>query len=525
MNMSDRQGHDASATSCGLADPDFQTTLQNLHHLAAVGCHVDGRIVFWNQGAERFFGYQADQALSASLQDLMRTAGQRVWARTILDPQAALPTHRAVLPGLGGASVPCLINASRVAGDQGARTTYVLITPLELPPAMATASSGAQRTPAPPCDEALGVLAGGIAHDFNNLLLGMMGNADLLLMELPADHPNRDLVEQITQAGLRAADLCRQLMAFSGSTTIHKEAVDINGLVRHLAPLAHMSLGAVPLSLDLAPDLPSVEGDATQLRQVCLNLLTNATEAIAGRPEGAVTIRTCLRPRDDTQTRGSDQFDGAFVLIEIQDNGSGMAQEQIERAFDPFYTTKFLGRGLGLAAAQGIARSHGGTIALCSSPDAGTRVTVTLPVGSSAPASGVATAAIERAALATGNGHRILVVDDEAHVRAVTSGMLRRAGNTVLLAEHGAEAVALLGDDPGAVDLVLLDMTMPGLGGSETLERIRELRPDLPVLLSSGYGPEQSAHLVNRDPRCAFLAKPYRREQLMIAISELMAAE
>jgi nitrogen-specific signal transduction histidine kinase/ActR/RegA family two-component response regulator len=520
MNSAGRPEHRPAAIACGLADPDLQTTLQDVHHLAAVGVRDDGRIVYWNRGAERFFGHAADQALAANLQDLMRTDGQRVWARSILNPSSPLPTHRTTLPGIGGASTACLVSASRVA-DCGSEAIYLLITPLELPAAMAAASP---QPPAPPCDEALGVLAGGIAHDFNNLLLGMMGNADLLLMELPVDHAAREHVDQITQAGLRAADLCRQLMAFSGSTMILKESVDINDLIRHLVPLARMSLGAVPLTLELAADLPPVDGDATQLRQICLNLLTNAAEAIAGRHDGTVEIRTRLRTHQDRPAAGTDQPGRGFLLIEVHDNGVGMIPEQVERAFDPFYTTKFLGRGLGLAAAQGIVRSHGGAIDLCSSSGAGTTVTVTLPASSHRPATAAASPMAPTAQI-PGSGHRILVVDDEAHVRAVTSGMLRRAGNTVTLAEHGGEALAILADDPSTFDLVLLDMTMPGLSGVDTLERIRELRPDLPVLLSSGYGPEQSAHLVSQDSRCSFLAKPYRRQQLLSAIGALLTGE
>ncbi|MEZ4386576.1 MAG: ATP-binding protein [Candidatus Krumholzibacteriia bacterium] len=498
----------------GLNDPALRAALDGAVHLAAVACGADGCIRSWNLGAEHLLGHRAETMIGAHLGDLMRTDGQRVWARRVLDPRQPLLAHRAILSRRDGSPISCLVMGDRIAGADGLLQTSLLILPLQ-PPAAGAAERSAERLPGR--EDAVSVLAGGIAHDFNNLLLGIMGNADLLLMELPSDHASRDHIEQITQAGLRAADLCRQLMAFSGAAVTLKDDLDVNALIGNLLPLARMSLGPVPLSLHLSDPLPRIEGDAAQLRQVLINLVTNAAEAISERPDGRIEIRTSARA-------GALPGGGEAVVIEVVDNGVGMTPEQIDRAFDPFYTTKFLGRGLGLAAAQGIARAHLGGIHLCSSPGAGTTVTVALPCGRRSAEDGPTPTSTQPplATRSAGAPSRILVVDDEAHVRLVADGMLRQAHYEVVLAEHGGEALAILADDPGAIDLVVLDMTMPGLTGGEVLERIRELRADLPVLLSSGYGPELSAHLVADDPRCAFLPKPYRRQDLLAALDELL---
>ena len=421
----------------------------------------------------------------------------------------------------------------RAGGDLA---IYLLLVPVSRPAREAIDGAGDDREV---CEsgqslDSLSVLAGGIAHDFNNLLLGMVGHADLALMELPADHPVREHVDEIAQAGLRAADLCRQLMSFSGTGVLIKEEIDLSDLVRGLSPPMRMSLGRFTFEVDVADRLPTIAGDATQLRQVVMNLVTNAAEAVSDRDDGVVTVRT--RCQDTTASPLYDQFSttplppGEYVIVEVEDNGAGMTPDQVARAFEPFFTTKFTGRGLGLAAAHGIVRAHRGSILLCSSPHSGTTATVVLPAvprgAPPAPAPSIPdAAAASRTLTAPREAPRVLVVDDEAHVRTVAASILNRADYEVALADHGGAALDILAADAAAVDLVLLDLTMPGLDGLEVLARVRELRSDLPVVLTSGYGPEHTAHLVADDPSCCFLAKPYRRLALLETVETMLAGQ
>jgi len=499
----------------GLDDPKVRLEVKDLAHLAVIGVRHDGRITFWNRGAERLLGYSSTQVENVDFGDLLRTPGQRAWAATILDPDRPIPFHRASLSRRDGAPVACMAH-----GNRDSAGVHLFLSPCQ------PVSSGHEQPAAGEASgmDPLAVLAGGIAHDFNNLLLGMVGNADLALMELPGDSSVRDHVEQVAQAGLRAADLCRQLMAFSGNAITVKETLDLSDLISHATPLVQMSLGPVPLRLDLTAELPDIEGDTNQLRQVLMNLLTNAAEAIDGRANGRVAVRTRLHENSYGGPESRDLPPGRYAIIEVQDNGTGMDPDQVARAFEPFFTTKFMGRGLGLAAAQGIVRAHHGTISLCSSRDEGTTVTVALPVKGlrAAIPTPPSTQRIDLDEARPGGRRRVLVVDDEAHVRTVANGILRHAEYDVVLAEHGGAALAILAEDPAAVDLVLLDMTMPGLDGLEVLQRVRQVRRDLPVLLSSGYGPEKVSHVLDADPHCQFLAKPYRRQVLLDAVGGLL---
>jgi len=255
-----------------------------------------------------------------------------------------------------------------------------------------------------------------------------------------------------------------------------------------------------------------------------MNVMTNAVEAIKDQPGGEILLRTRIEDRGAQEGEGQE---GAYrsaqrVVVEVSDNGAGMTTDQVARAFEPFFTTKFMGRGLGLAAAQGIVRAHHGTISICSSPETGTSVTVSMPMAGQRGTTVSAVPAPAEPRLAAGEQRTILIVDDEAHVRAVASGILKRAGFAIELAEHGGAALSALSENPAAVDLILLDLTMPGLDGLEVLERVRQLRTGLPVLLSSGYGPEAIAHILDDDPHVRFLSKPYRRQALLDAVSELI---
>ena len=349
--------------------------------------------------------------------------------------------------------------------------------------------------------ESLGILAGGIAHDFNNLLVGILGNVGLAATEAPSSSPLRPFLDRIETAALRARDLTSQLLAYSGKGKFIVRPVDLSGLVRETVELLHHHLSTkAALDLRLADHLPLVYGDVTQLRQIVMNLLTNASEAV-GDAAGTITIATATvhadRPYLEAASLDDDLSEGLYVFLEVSDTGCGMDAEILQRIFDPFFTTKFSGRGLGLAAVLGIVRGHQGAIRVYSEPGRGTCVKVLLPVAEGAateappPQPAVAEPAAPEAAQ---TGGTVLVIDDEESVRQVARLALRKAGFEVLVASSGREGLERFQRDPGRIAAVLLDMTMPDLSGEEVFDQLRRVRPGVPVILSSGYNEQDAIH-------------------------------
>ena len=333
--------------------------------------------------------------------------------------------------------------------------------------------------------ESLGVLAGGIAHDFNNLLVAILGNAGLALLDLPEGSPARSSIIDVETASRRAGELARQMLAYSGRSRFRIEPVELSELVRELLTLLEVSIGKGVILVLHLPDEPIVvDADAAQLRQVVMNLVINAADAIQER-SGTVTIRVDRLLADEAYL--ADAYPGAglaagdYATLEIADTGMGMDQATQARIFDPFFTTKFTGRGLGLAAVLGIVRGHGGALRVYSELGHGSTFRVLLPLSASSP---VSSSDGDGAWRAEGN---VLVVDDDPMVRSVARRLLESFGLTVVVAAGGPEAVARVVADPDAVDAVLLDMTMPEMNGAEVFERLQDLRPDLPVVLMSGY--------------------------------------
>ena len=374
--------------------------------------------------------------------------------------------------------------------------------------------------------ESLGVLAGGIAHDFNNLLVAILGNAGLALMELPPESPARQTVLAIETAAQRAAELTRQMLAYSGKGKFVIEQLNLSRVVEEMAHLLEISVSKrAVLKYRFAPDLPAIEGDATQLRQIIMNLITNASDAIGDR-SGVISVSTGLIDADaaylKTAYMDDDLPEGQYVYLEVADTGIGMDAETAARIFDPFFTTKFTGRGLGLAAVLGIVRSHRGAIKLSTAPGRGTTFTILFPAAGApappdpAPAPETASAPLPRAV--------ILVVDDDETVRAVTRRMLELSGFTVLLAADGAEAVALYRERPG-IDLVLLDLTMPAMDGEETFRELRRLDPGVRVILTSGYSEQDAADRFAGTGLAGFIQKPYRPQDLIEKVRAALRAQ
>ncbi len=347
--------------------------------------------------------------------------------------------------------------------------------------------------------ETLGTLAAGVAHDFNNLLTSIMGNASLVLGDLNAVHPFYNRLQDVVRASQRAADLTRQLLAYSGKGRHFVQKAELSGLVHGMSGLIEAAVPKkIALERHLEPHLPTIEADVNQMQQIVMNLVNNAIEAI-GEESGRIVIST-----------GRDA-DGC-PYFEVADNGCGMDAETKARIFDPFYTTKFTGRGLGLAAVAGIVRGHKGAIQVTSAAGEGSAFRVTFP-SEEVPPKAVA-------APASPANVTVLVVDDEEMVRRVAQASLEIRGYRVLLAGNGLEGIRMAEKHP-EIGAVLLDLTMPVMNGEEAIDRIVAALPGVPVVVSSGYGQREAAARFNRKHVRGFLQKPYTSKQLGTAIASL----
>jgi PAS domain S-box-containing protein len=367
--------------------------------------------------------------------------------------------------------------------------------------------------------ESLGVLAGGIAHDFNNLLVAVLGHAGLALIDLPEGSAARADVEQIERAAKRAAELAGALLAYSGRGKFVIGRLDASELVRETARLLEVSTGSrAQIRYELANDLPPIEGDATQLRQVVMNLVINASDAIEGR-QGVIAITTAtveVGPDEAAELRAGDTFEpGRYVLIEVADTGAGMDEVTRARIFEPFFTTKFTGRGLGLAAVQGIVRGHRGAIGVRSEPGQGSRFRVFLPQAAS---EGGTPDRVPGPAAEQLGSETILVIDDDDTVRTATARMLQVKGFRTVVAADGPEGIETFREQMDTIDAVLVDLTMPRMSGLEVMRAIREIRADARIVLMSGYSEPAVGEARESDRPAGFIQKPFTPAHLSSAI-------
>jgi two-component system, cell cycle sensor histidine kinase and response regulator CckA len=368
--------------------------------------------------------------------------------------------------------------------------------------------------------EAIGRLAGGIAHDFNNLLTAINGYADFLALDLAEDDPRRADVQEIRNAGGRAASLTRQLLAFSRRQVLQPVVLDLNAVVVGLAPMLRRLIGEqIDFRAVRAPHLGHVQADPAQIEQVILNLALNARDAMPHG--GAMTISTANVELNAEDVRARPAVSpGSYVMLEVSDTGVGMDAETVARVFEPFFTTKELGEGtgLGLATVDGIVAQSGGHVVAQSEPGRGSVFRVYLPCVAAplGPRSDTAPGAAE------GGTETLLLVEDEAAVRLFAARILRSLGYSVLVAGNATEALAIASAAP-AIDLLVTDVMLPGLNGPALAARLRERRPNLPTLYVSGYAEEAIVHQGLLESGVAFLGKPFTNDALARAIRDALA--
>ncbi len=372
--------------------------------------------------------------------------------------------------------------------------------------------------------ESLGLLAGGIAHDFNNLLVGILGGASFAVDSLAEDHPLQPILEVIVTAAERAAHLTRQMLAYAGKGRFLIKSIDIGELVRSTYSLIKGSIPKhVQVTVDTGNEQPAIEADSSQMQQIVMNLILNAAEAIDDTQAGVVAVRTRAVELDmgaiaRAETISGSLTPGPYLVLEVQDNGSGMDHETQTKIFDPFFTTKFTGRGLGLSAVQGILRTHNGALELISRVGEGSTFRVFLPASGKAAIDDP----MPREPINRGAG-TVLVVDDEEIVRRTSTASLERAGFRVVQAESGERAIRTLMDrETPPIDLIVLDMSMPGINGKDTMERIRRLGIQVPVLICSGYSEAEVCREFAGLDVAGFIQKPFTARELTARVRSML---
>jgi len=376
--------------------------------------------------------------------------------------------------------------------------------------------------------ESLGVLAGGIAHDFNNILTVIRGNAEICEMNMPAESSNTAFVREIVKATARAAELTRQMLAYAGKGFFELKTMDIAAEIRELLPLLRSS---VPSTIDLETELEQTEFmgrcDSGQLHQVLMNAVINASEAIAEK-YGKIKVKTCKVTFNSASAPFILEPDNIFsehLCVEISDNGCGMGNDVISRIFDPFFSTKFTGRGLGMASIMGIMKRHLGGISLESTPGHGSVFRYYFPLAQS-DADGfdgdMETLQKQGSGIEERFNGTALIIDDESEVRNVSMIILERLGFEVIPAANGKEALNLVKQRPDSLKLVLLDLTMPQMNGLDFFKELRRIQPSVSVLFCSGFHRSALPEELAEDSNIGFVQKPYSKDDLYREISRIL---
>ncbi len=495
----------------------YRTLVENSND--AIIIHKNGTIQYANSTASLKTGYSEDELLGMNVLDLVTAEYRPIVIKNISDRiagQEAPSIYRIEVLCKTGDIIPSEINVSLISFN-GDRTYMVLLRDLSQRQIYEEQLRHSQKM------EAIGQLAGGVAHDFNNILQVINGYTELVQASLDETNPAQEMLQQVSQAGDRASSLVRQLLTFSRNQLIVTNILDLNAVItEHLTMLKRLIGENIILEFLSSNDAIHVNCDHSMLGQILLNICLNSKDAMTQGGEILVKTETTFLDSEFCKANPSAE-EGDYAMISISDNGCGMDKETLSRVFEPFFSTKDIteGTGLGLSTVYGIVNQHDGIITASSKADNGSTFRIYLPL---TEINDEIEEQLPDIVNTDDTSRTIIITEDDENVRNLACEILSEAGHEVITASNGEEAVLLISDSPDSVDLIILDVIMPVLGGYEAADRIREIRPDMPLVFCSGYTEGQNHKNIQQDlERSLFLSKPYSMTQLLTAINELLS--
>ncbi|MDQ6998184.1 MAG: ABC transporter substrate-binding protein [Mariprofundus sp.] len=523
FNVQLRQGIQKRTTALEQITHEYKDILDHMQD-AYYRADTNGTVIWVSLACERQLGYQREEVIGQALDQLYFNEGDRTqFLDTLKQNGGHLQHFEVCLKHKDGSRVWAEVNSQcffdkegNIAGVEGNVRNIAERKKAEQESQELTGQlQQAQKM------ESIGVLAGGIAHDFNNMLVGVMGNAELAMLEPSAQGEMREYLEKIFKSARRGADLVKQMLAYSGQGRLTMGHQNFNDLICEVSELLSTVIGKkIKLNQTLMDALPDVYGDRNQLTRLVMNLMTNASESMEANT-GEIYLRTGLRHLAaldfSNMYMASDLQPGMYVFVDVKDSGCGMDEDTKLRIFDPFFTTKETGSGLGLSALLGIVRSHGGTLALHSELGKGSRFTVFLPLlATDKPNPELQTIEMNLQPDVYGG---VLLVDDEEAVRDVAKRLLEREGIRVFTANDGEHAVHVFREHAHEISMVLMDLTMPVMDGEEAFYAIRAINPDASIVLSSGFLDNDAIDRLKHNGLAGFMKKPYTRNTLLSEVT------
>jgi two-component system cell cycle sensor histidine kinase/response regulator CckA len=506
----------------------YEAAIQQLPEGMLIVCS-EGRIVMANPTVEQMFGYGRNELIGQPVEVLLPTRTQDAH-HNHRNMFMANPSARRMGMGFDlygrrkdGSEIPVEIGLNPMSAGDGLEVIVTIIdisNRRKLESQRHEFEAKIQQTQKL---ESLGMLAGGIAHDFNNILTGVLGNAELALMGLPRNSGVTQNIERILEAAHRAAELCHQMLAYTGKNKFIQKAFSLNEIIETTAELIHASVSKNALmKFSLQPDLPAIVGDPTQMRQVIMNLVINASEAI-NQPNGLISIITGVIDYDPSQDFGYTPYEsevpaGRYAHLTVSDTGQGIDPKVLDKIFEPFFSTKFTGRGLGLAAVLGIIRAHGGTITIYTEIGRGTTFRILLPYQDTQ----VAVEENLKLSRRFSRSGRIMIIDDEQRVHQVIGDTLLKAGFDVVSALDGRDGLRMFESEHQQLALVILDLTMPYMNGDEVYRCLRQVNTRVPVIITSGYSEEEISEQFIGKGIAGFLHKPVSPSGLLELVHQVL---
>ncbi len=500
------------------AEAKFETSFRSAPYALTLTDFVNGRILDVNEGFLQITGFSRDKAIGKTTLELKLWVNEsdRAYVLKELLKNKSLRGKEFLFHKESGETITGLFSAEVITINDQRNILSSIADITELKRAEEEQKKFEIQLHHSQKLESIGILAGGIAHDFNNILMVILGNSELALKDVAEESPAKQRLENINRASLRAAEICRQMLAYSGKGLFVIRPVDLSEMVREMANMLDVSISKkAVLNYNLAKGLPSIEVDSAQMQQIIMNLVINASEALGDR-SGVINLSTGIQECDSRfliENKMQDDISaGHYVYLQVEDTGCGMDRETLSKIFDPFFSTKFIGRGLGLSAVQGIVKSHRGGLMISSEPGRGTVFKVLLPV-TARPADFISEEKGKQESLWKASG-TVLLVDDEEPIRSLGHQILEDMGFDVILAADGKEALKVFSANRDKIICVILDLTMPHMGGDEAYREMLMLKPDVSVIISSGFNEQDVLRRFPEKGLSGFIQKPYRIDNL-----------